>query len=197
MKQQIIVSGLGGQGALTLTRLLAEAAAAAGLSVITSETHGMAQRGGTVISMIKVGAFRGPLIPGGEADRGLFLHPKNLAVHRFYLRTGAAVFVNTDLPGDYLNLDARSLAAAHGLPPVAANLILLGFAAAKGGLFAGPEILAEMIAAKTPERFREASLKAFQLGLAAAPAASEPGSRGLHRENQNPPLPKGDFKTPL
>ena len=168
MKQQIIVSGLGGQGALTLTRLLAEAAAAMGLSVITSETHGMAQRGGTVISMIKVGPFRGPLIPAGEADRGLFLHPKYLAVHGFYLREGAAVFINTALPGDYLSVDARSLAETHGLPPVAANLILLGFAAAKGGLFAGPDRLAEMIAAKTPERFREASLRAFQAGLDAA-----------------------------
>jgi indolepyruvate ferredoxin oxidoreductase beta subunit len=187
LKQQIIVSGLGGQGALTLTRLLAEAAAAEGLPVITSETHGMAQRGGTVISMIKVGPFRGPLIPAGEADRGLFLYPKNLAVHRFYLRAGGAVFVNTPLPGDYLNVDARSLAATHGLPPVAANLILLGFAAAQGGLFAAPELLVAMIEAKTPERFREASLKAFQLGLAAAPAVSEPDSPSCNSESQNPP----------
>jgi indolepyruvate ferredoxin oxidoreductase, beta subunit len=168
MKQQIIVSGLGGQGALTLTRLLAEAAAAMGLAVITSETHGMAQRGGTVISMIKAGPFRGPLIPGGEADLGLFLHLKNLAVHRYYMKPGGTVFVNTGTPGDYLSVDARSLAAAHRLPPVAANLILLGFAAGKGGLFAEPDILTEMISAKTPERFREASLKAFALGLAAA-----------------------------
>ncbi len=168
MKQQIIVSGLGGQGALTLTRMLGEAAAALGLPVITSETHGMAQRGGTVISMIKVGYFRGPLIPSGEADRGLFLHPKSLMVHRFYLREGAALFVNTANTGDYLNVDGRTLAAAHGLPPVAANLILLGFAAGKGGLFAGPDLLSQMIAAKTPDRFREASLQAFQLGLAAA-----------------------------
>jgi len=168
MKQQIIVSGLGGQGALTLTRLLAEAAAAMGLPVITSETHGMAQRGGTVISMIKVGPFRGPLIPAGEADRGLFLHPRNLAVHRFYLREGAGVFVNTATPGDYRSLDAQSLAAAQGLPPVAANLILLGYAAGRGGLFAGPDLLIEMIAARTPERFREASLKAFQLGIVTA-----------------------------
>jgi indolepyruvate ferredoxin oxidoreductase, beta subunit len=168
MKQQIIVSGLGGQGALTLTRLLAEAAAAMGLAVITSETHGMAQRGGTVISMIKAGPFRGPLIPAGEADRGLFLHPKNLAVHRFYMRPGGAVFVNAGTPGDYLGVDARSLAAANHLPPVAANLILLGFAAGRGGLFAGPDLLAELIAAKTPERFREASLRAFELGLGAS-----------------------------
>jgi len=168
LKQQIIVSGLGGQGALTLTRLLAEAAAAAGLLVITSETHGMAQRGGTVISMIKVGPFRGPLIPAGEADRGLFLHPRNLAVHRFYMKPGGAVFVNAAAPGDYLHLDARSLAEKHGLPPVAANLILLGYAAGKGGVFAGPALLGEVIAARTPERFREASLKAFQIGLDAA-----------------------------
>jgi indolepyruvate ferredoxin oxidoreductase beta subunit len=168
MRQQIIVSGLGGQGALTLTRLLAEAAAAMGLSVITSETHGMAQRGGTVISMIKVGPFRGPLIPAGEADRGLFLHPKNLAVHRFYLRPGCAVFVNAAASGDYLNVDARFLAERHGLPPVSANLILMGYAAGQGGLFAGGDLLAEVIAAKTPERFREDSLRAFQAGLAAA-----------------------------
>ena len=168
MKQQIIISGLGGQGALTLTRLLAEAAEAAGFPVITSETHGMAQRGGTVISMIKVGPFRGPLIPAGEADSGLFLHLKNLAVHRFYLREGGAVFVNTALPGDYLSLDAQALAAAHALPPVAANLILLGYAAGQGGLFAGPDLLTDMIAAKTPERFREASLRALELGLTAA-----------------------------
>ena len=102
MKQQIIVSGLGGQGALTVTRLLAEAAAAMGLEVITSETHGMAQRGGTVISMVKVGPFRGPLIPAGAADVGLFLHEKNLGVHRGYLGPDARVFVNTAAPGDYL-----------------------------------------------------------------------------------------------
>jgi indolepyruvate ferredoxin oxidoreductase, beta subunit len=168
MRQQIIVSGLGGQGALTLTRLLAEAAAAAGLPVITSETHGMAQRGGTVISMIKVGPFRGPLIPAGEADTGLFLHPRNLAVHRFYLRPEGQAFVNTAAPGDYLQVDARSLAREQGLPAVTANLILLGFAAGQGGLYAAPDLLLDMIATKTPERFREDSLKAFNVGLAAA-----------------------------
>jgi indolepyruvate ferredoxin oxidoreductase beta subunit len=168
VKQQIIVSGLGGQGALTLTRLLAEAAAAAGLEVITSETHGMAQRGGTVISMIKVGPFQGPLIPAGAADTGLFLHPKNLAVHRFYMKPGGRVFVNTAAPGDYLHVDARALAREQGLPPVAANLILLGYAVSQGGLFVAPESLAEVMAAKTPERFREDSLRAFRAGLAAA-----------------------------
>jgi indolepyruvate ferredoxin oxidoreductase beta subunit len=167
MQQQIIVSGLGGQGALTLTRLLAEAALALSLPVITSETHGMAQRGGTVISMVKVGPFRGPLIPAGEADVGLFLHAPNLAVHRFYLKPDAAVFVNTGAPGDYLHVDARALAQQLGAP-VTANLILLGYAAAQGGLFCDAELLAGLIQAKTPPRFRESNLNAFRLGVDAA-----------------------------
>ena len=167
MKQQIIVSGLGGQGALTVTRLLAEAAAALGLEVITSETHGMAQRGGTVISMVKVGAFRGPLIPAGAADVGLFLAEKNLGVHRGFLAPDAQVFVNSAAPGDYFRVDARRLAEEMGVP-VAANLILLGFAAAKGGLFCGVELLERVIMDKIPPRFRETNLQALCQGAAAA-----------------------------
>ncbi|MHB8067147.1 MAG: 2-oxoacid:acceptor oxidoreductase family protein [Desulfobaccales bacterium] len=167
MKQQIIISGLGGQGALTITRLLAEAAAALDLEVLTSETHGMAQRGGTVISMIKVGPFRGPLIPPGRADVGLFLALKNLAVHRFYLRADAAVFVNSPVPGDFQNIDAQGLARQLGAA-VAANLILLGYAAGKQALFCGPELLEQVIRDKTPERFREINLKALLQGVAAA-----------------------------
>jgi indolepyruvate ferredoxin oxidoreductase beta subunit len=167
LKQQIIISGLGGQGALTVTRLLAEAAAALGLEVITSETHGMAQRGGTVISMVKVGPFRGPLIPAGAADVGLFLAEKNLGVHRGYLGPEAQIFVNSAKPGDYQQVDARRLAAEMGAP-VAANLILLGFAAGKGGLFCDTGLLERVIQEKIPGRFREMNLKALRLGAAAA-----------------------------
>ena len=168
MKQQIIVSGLGGQGAVTLTRLLAEAALAMGLPVITSETHGMAQRGGTVISMVKVGDFRGPLIPAGAADLGLFLQGKNLAVHRHFLRPGGTLVVNSATAGDYLSLDAQGLAADLGLSPVTANLILLGFAAGQGALFCSDGLLMEIIREKSPERFREGNLQAFQSGRGAA-----------------------------
>jgi len=167
MKQQIIISGLGGQGALTVTRVLAEAAAAMGLEVLTSETHGMAQRGGTVISMIKVGPFRGPLIPAGQADVGLFLHSKNMAVHYGYLKWNAEVFVNSAVPGDYHSIDAQSLARQMGAA-VAANLVLLGYAAGKQGLFCSAELLEQVIREQTPERFREINLKAFHLGAAAA-----------------------------
>jgi len=169
MKQQIIVSGVGGQGAVTLTRLLAEAAMSLGQPVITSETHGMAQRGGTVISMVKVGPFRGPLVPAGAADVGLFLHPRNLAVHGFYLKPGGALLVNSATPGDYLQVDGVGLAAGLGLPPVAANLILLGFAAGQNVFFCESGFLEEIIREKSPERFREGNLAAYEAGVRAVP----------------------------
>jgi indolepyruvate ferredoxin oxidoreductase beta subunit len=168
MKQQIIVSGLGGQGAVTLSRLIAEAALALGLPVITSETHGMAQRGGTVISMVKVGPFRGPLVPAGSADVGLFLHEKNLPVHRHYMKPQGALVVNCATPGDYLHLEALGRASGLGLPPVAANLILLGFTAAKRLLFCREDLLEGIIRQKSPERFREGNLQAFGEGIKAA-----------------------------
>ncbi|MGD2016130.1 MAG: 2-oxoacid:acceptor oxidoreductase family protein, partial [Desulfobacterales bacterium] len=66
--QQLIISGVGGQGVLFVTRLLAEAAILRGLAVFTSETHGMAQRGGTVLSHLKVGEHTSPLIRPAQAD---------------------------------------------------------------------------------------------------------------------------------
>jgi indolepyruvate ferredoxin oxidoreductase beta subunit len=56
--QQIAISGVGGQGILFITKLLAETAVELGYAVLISETHGMAQRGGNVISHLKVGERR-------------------------------------------------------------------------------------------------------------------------------------------
>jgi indolepyruvate ferredoxin oxidoreductase beta subunit len=58
VKQQILISGVGGQGVLFVTGLLAAAAIEKGLSVFTSETHGMAQRGGTVVAHLKSVTFQ-------------------------------------------------------------------------------------------------------------------------------------------
>ena len=75
MNMQIAITGRGGQGVLFLTRILSECALDMGLEVIASETHGMAMRGGSVISTLKVGPFRGPLIGSGQADLMLVLDP--------------------------------------------------------------------------------------------------------------------------
>lgn len=167
MRQRIVISGRGGQGVLTLTRVVAEAAAAAGHEVITTETHGMAQRGGAVLSTIKVGGFHGPLVAPGEAEVGLFLHADTLQVHGHYLRPGAAAVVNAGRLAGHDAVDADRLATLAG-EPRAANLALLGYAAGKGVLFAGPDLFEETIRAITPAKYLDRNVAAFQAGLGAS-----------------------------
>ena len=83
IKQQIVISGVGGQGVLFVTRLLAEAAIMKGISVFTSETHGMAQRGGTVLSHLKAGNFSSPLIRPGNANGLLALKADSFVRHGY------------------------------------------------------------------------------------------------------------------
>ena len=65
---RIFLTGVGGQGTLLASRLLGEAALAAGYNPMVSETHGMAQRGGIVVSTVVLGDLKSPLISPGEAD---------------------------------------------------------------------------------------------------------------------------------
>jgi len=136
IRQQIVISGVGGQGVLFVTRLLAEAAIQRGLSVFTSETHGMAQRGGTVISHLKVGTFSSPLIRPKEADGVLALQAENVLQHGFYLKSDAWLVVNgtadikPDISGPAFTLDATRIAQQIGTPK-SANLVVLGFAMAR------------------------------------------------------------------
>jgi indolepyruvate ferredoxin oxidoreductase beta subunit len=133
MRQQIVISGVGGQGVLFITRLLAEAAIMKGISVFTSETHGMAQRGGTVLSHLKVGNFSSPLIRPGNANGLLALKADSFARHGYFLKPGAWAAVNSRenvIVGPEFSaysIDAEILAQQiHN--PKSVNLILLGFA---------------------------------------------------------------------
>ncbi len=132
MKQQIVISGVGGQGVLFVTRLLAEAAIMRGFSVFTSETHGMAQRGGTVLSHLKVGNFSSPLIRPANADGLLALKAGGLNHHGLYLKPRAWAAVNRpedvvqDSESPVFALDADGLAQRIHQPK-SVNLILLGF----------------------------------------------------------------------
>lgn len=72
----IVIAGVGGQGGLTLSRVIATAATLSGLSVKTGETLGMAQRGGSVQSYVKIGkTVRSPLIRKGRANALIGLEP--------------------------------------------------------------------------------------------------------------------------
>jgi indolepyruvate ferredoxin oxidoreductase beta subunit len=72
---RVFLTGVGGQGTLTSTRLLALAAMDSGLEVVSGEIHGMAQRGGVVESTVLVGGFASPKISPGEADVLLGFEP--------------------------------------------------------------------------------------------------------------------------
>ena len=145
VKQQILISGVGGQGVLFVTGLLAEAAISKGLAVFTSETHGMAQRGGTVVSHFKVGDYSSPLIRPFKADGLLVLKDENIAQHGSFLRKGGWAVVNSD---NDLSIDDNM--AAKGVNadkiaqeisnPKSVNLIVLGFALARAGQKAGEGI---------------------------------------------------------
>jgi indolepyruvate ferredoxin oxidoreductase beta subunit len=166
VKQQIIVSGVGGQGVVFATRLLAETAMEAGCNVLTSENHGMAMRGGTVVSHVKVGAFKSPLIRRKQADVGLFLNAMNLHVHRDLMKAEGRIFVNAVIAGDYEYCDATGLAKDAGAV-VVANLVLLGYAAKMGSLFCTAEQMENVIKRISQPRQLELNLKGFRLGLGA------------------------------
>ncbi len=178
IQQQIVVSGVGGQGVLFATRLLAEAAMIKELPVFTSETHGMAQRGGTVVSHLKVGDFSSPLIRRGRADGLLALKPENVAGgHGAYLKPGGWTVVNLDRPyhhelaGPVHEVDADGLAAIHG-DSRAMNLILLGFASARIGddFFCSPDDLRAALEKRLGRKgtMLTDALAALAAGIAAA-----------------------------
>jgi indolepyruvate ferredoxin oxidoreductase beta subunit len=177
--QQILLSGVGGQGILFLSRILAEAAIAGGYPVLTSETHGMAQRGGVVVSHLKVGGFDSPLIRTGRADLLLVLKRENVPLHRAFLAEIGTLIVNAAAPVDagprvrVHAIDADALALSAGAPHTV-NLILLGFALARigggsmGGFFCATGEIRKVLARRQDagtSRF-SASLSALELGIA-------------------------------
>lgn len=139
-RMQMLVSGVGGQGVLFVSRLLAEAAIGRSLSVITSEIHGMAQRGGTVVSHLKVGGFPSPLIREGHADGIIVLREENLRPHGRFLSPSGWAVVNSATaaaegsPFPVHAVDAEGIAREAGYPR-GANLVLLGFLLARLGSF--------------------------------------------------------------
>ncbi len=141
MRQQILICGVGGQGIVLLGRVIAEAAILKGLPVIVSETHGMAQRGGIVVSHVKVGGFASPLIKVGSADIILALKEETLPQFIHYLRPDGLVLCNS--PNKSARPDINSIyydaekAALESNNPKSVNIAMLGFAFAKPSIDRG------------------------------------------------------------
>lgn len=75
MEINIVIAGVGGQGVVTAGTLISQAASAAGLNVVMSEIHGLAQRGGSVSVEVRIGDVKSPIIPMGDVDLILGLEP--------------------------------------------------------------------------------------------------------------------------
>jgi indolepyruvate ferredoxin oxidoreductase beta subunit len=192
-KLRIFLTGVGGQGTLLASRLLGEAALAAGYNPMVSETHGMAQRGGIVVSTVVLGDLQSPLISPGEADIVLGFealeafraldrcHARSLVIANtatlapYPVAIGQAQYPPVEKMfhrlaeqvGALLNFDAGALARQAG-SPLAVNMVLLGALAATEALPLAATDLLAMIRTRTKEKFLASNLQAFDLGAAAA-----------------------------
>jgi indolepyruvate ferredoxin oxidoreductase beta subunit len=152
----VVVAGLGGQGAIKASDILADAAFRAGLDVKKAEIHGMSQRGGSVSSDVRFGAHvQSPMISRGEADFLLVLAPSEVEVARPMLRPGGLL-----IPPDAV--DEARLANKRTL-----NVALLGVLSARLDIDAAHWLAA--LHAALPERLHEVNERAFQLGRESAP----------------------------
>ncbi|MFO7967155.1 MAG: indolepyruvate ferredoxin oxidoreductase subunit beta [Archaeoglobaceae archaeon] len=94
-KFNVLLVGVGGQGILTSAMILGEAALNADINVLGAETHGMAQRGGSVEVHIRMGNVYSPLIPVGGADTIVSLEPVEALRFSRYAKEGTKVVLNT------------------------------------------------------------------------------------------------------
>jgi indolepyruvate ferredoxin oxidoreductase, beta subunit len=147
----VILAGLGGQGVIKASDILADAALRSGLDVKKSEIHGMSQRGGSVTSDVRFGSrVLSPMVPRGEADFLVVLAPSEVEVARPLLRSGG-VLLSPDLVPDADLPNKRSL-----------NVALLG--ALSNYLDLPPEAMLAAVKAALPGRLHEVNERAFELG---------------------------------
>ncbi|MFB1486283.1 MULTISPECIES: indolepyruvate oxidoreductase subunit beta [unclassified Thiocapsa] len=153
--KNIVIAGLGGQGVLTASDMLAEAAFRAGFDVKKSELHGMSQRGGSVSSDVRYGEqVLSPMVPAGEADVLLVLEETQIEINRPMLRAGGVLIDPGLLPEGALK-NKKSL-----------NVALLG--AVSTVLDIPQEHWMAAIYANLAEKLHKVNDQAFALGREAA-----------------------------
>ena len=95
MRKNIILCGVGGQGTVLASRLISAAAMAKGIPVLSAETIGMAQRGGSVFSHLRMGeGIYCPMIAPGEADLIIGFEPGEAVRMLPFLKPGGTVIVS-------------------------------------------------------------------------------------------------------
>lgn len=178
---QYIICGLGGQGILFATKVLGHIALSRDEHVMGSEVHGMSQRGGSVISHFKAGAYSSPLVRAGEADILLAFEQNEALRNYHFLREGGSAVVNADRREQLNDPDLRRYFSERRIRvfPVSGyeilrdsmesrflflNSLMLGALCATSAGGVAAEEVRSAIGELAPERFREDNQKAFDLG---------------------------------
>lgn len=186
-----ILAGVGGQGTVLASKLIAQAGLSSGQMVRTAETIGMAQRGGCVVSHVRTGKhINSPLVPVGQADIIIGFEPAEAVRNLPYLKKGGTAVVarkavrpvTASLTGSsydgsdmiaYLSqnvehlilVDGEAICQEIGSPKVL-NIALLG--AALGALGIEADQMEAVIRASVRPQFVEMNLKALHAGMNAA-----------------------------
>ena len=181
----ILIAGVGGQGTLLASRVLGKYAIGSGLDVKLSEVHGMAQRGGSVITFVRMGEkVNSPIIDFGGADVLLAFEKLEALRYTHYLKpTGKTIYSTQEImpmpvvtgvaeyPADAearlvnpVGIDAMALALAAGNAK-AANSVMIGFLTKVMGF--DFELMKRSLLESVPQKLLALNEKAFLLGYEA------------------------------
>ncbi|MDR2846534.1 MAG: indolepyruvate oxidoreductase subunit beta [Candidatus Methanoplasma sp.] len=190
MRYTVQIVGVGGQGVLLASMVLGTAAMRAGYKVAMSEVHGMAQRGGSVLSTLRFGDdVISPLEATGGADLIMGFEPvetcRNLSLGNRdtvivmnldplfpsavaagaeeYPQIGDLVASVRSVSDKLLTLDATKIAIEAG-KAVAANAAMIGAVTSVNGFPLSPELTKTVLLETVPQKFRDLNSKAFDIG---------------------------------
>lgn len=186
--KNIIIVGVGGQGLITIGRILGNAAILKNIGIMVSEVHGLAQRGGSVIVHVRIGAPHSPLVPLGRAHALLGLELAEVIRYLPYINESTLLIVNRRFirpsipkarmpPLEYtiaklrkrglkvIDVNAFDLAVKAG-SPVSENIVMLGGLIATDTLkeILDLETIREAIKSTFHPRWHEVNLRALQYG---------------------------------
>ena len=185
MTKNIMIVGVGGQGTLLTSRIIGKAALSAGLDVKISEVHGMAQRGGSVVTFVRFGdKVCEPVVEEGQADVIIAFERLEALRYAHFLKKEGTLIVNDaridpmtvvigakEYPENILAklqenhelhaIDGQKLALELGNSKVL-NSVVLGFAASFIGF--SKELWLDTVASTVPPKTVEINKKAFELG---------------------------------
>ena len=182
----LVIAGVGGQGTILSSDIIGKAAVKENMSVRAAETHGMAQRGGSVVNHIRLDCELGSMIPMKGADVLLALEPSEALRYLEFLSDDGVIIINTDpiLPVtvtsglcSYPNVDAivERLEQSHDVKafnateiakeaghPQSMNVVMVG--AVSNYLPVSVDTILECVRELVPQKTIDINVRAFEMG---------------------------------